>query len=179
MFDKSVSEWILSDRSWSFGIFLLPQQEVNHLLQQSLWCHLSDDPVQQGCGGQDAHLGPMCPHKHTTCYRAVTTHDTLTRLRISIQDDWLMTYVCISCGSITATKNLSLTAFAITSAADWKTEKKNTKFSSVVCGFQIQKHLLWKEVLLFSQFWLQYDAAQHQSQHWLRTLWASFMSWSQ
>lgn len=34
-------------------------------------------------------------------------------------------YVCISCGSITETKNLSLTAFAITAAADWKTEKKN------------------------------------------------------
>lgn len=34
-------------------------------------------------------------------------------------------YVCISCGSITETKNLSLTAFAITAAADWKTAKKN------------------------------------------------------
>lgn len=35
------------------------------------------------------------------------------------------TYVCISCGSMTDTKNLSLTAFAITAAADWKTAKKN------------------------------------------------------
>lgn len=42
---------------------------------------------------------------------------------MSQSDD--VAYVCISCGSITDTKNLSLTAFAITAAADWKTAKEN------------------------------------------------------
>lgn len=38
-----------------------------------------------------------------------------------------MSYVCISCGSMTVTKNLSRTAFAMTAAADWKTVKKKLK----------------------------------------------------
>lgn len=63
--DESVSEWILSDPSWGLSLLLLSQQEVNHLLQQSLRGHLPDDPVQQGRGGQDAHLRPLCtPKKH-------------------------------------------------------------------------------------------------------------------
>lgn len=61
-------------------------------------------------------------------------------------------YVCISCGSITVTKNLSLTAFAITAAADWKTVKKNRKQKFSLCGFHIQKRLFWREVLLFFLF---------------------------
>lgn len=40
----------------------------------------------------------------------------------------------MSCGSITDTKNLSLTAFAITAAADWKTSR-NKHGSSAFCGF--------------------------------------------
>lgn len=58
--DESVPEWILSDSSRSFWLSVFSKQEINHLLQQSLWRHLPDDPVQQCCGGQDAHLGPVC-----------------------------------------------------------------------------------------------------------------------
>lgn len=78
MLDQSVSERVLSDSGRGLCLLLLPQQEVNHLLQQSLRCHLPDDPVQQGCGGQDAHLGPTCSQKHSR-------HDTLTAARR--QDD--------------------------------------------------------------------------------------------
>ncbi len=62
------------------------------------------------------------------------------------------TYVCISCGSMTDTKNRSLTAFAITAAADWKTVKTNKNVVQPSVAFRYKKKLLWREVLLFCSF---------------------------
>lgn len=54
--DESVPERVLGDGSGALRLSVLPEQEINRLLQQSFRCHLPDDPAQQGCRGQDAHL---------------------------------------------------------------------------------------------------------------------------
>lgn len=59
--DEPVPQRILGDGGQGLGLPVFPQQEVDHLLQQRLRRHLPDDPVKQGRGGQDAHLGPVRP----------------------------------------------------------------------------------------------------------------------
>lgn len=61
MLDESVPQRILGDGGQGLGLLVFPQQEVDHLLQQGLRRHLPYDPVEQGRGGQDAHLGPVRP----------------------------------------------------------------------------------------------------------------------
>lgn len=61
------------------------------------------------------------------------------------------TYVCISCGSITDTKNLSLTAFAITAAADWKTRRKNKNVLQLSVAFTC-KNNSFEEFFFYSDY---------------------------
>lgn len=117
--DESVPQRILGDGRLGLGLFVFPQQEVDHLLHQRLRRHLPYDPVEQGRGGQDAHLGPV--PENTRRQRALTTRGSRTKgASEDCEDDWRVSqpYVCISCGSMTDTKNLSLTVFAMTAAAD-------------------------------------------------------------
>lgn len=87
-------------------------------------------------------------------------------------------HVCISCGSITETKNLSLTAFAITAAADCKTVK--TRQKNVVQPFvyliylKKKKKLPWKDSFILSVHDMSHQNTV--SQHWVRTFCASLMS---
>lgn len=130
--NKSVPQWILSNSPRTLWIPLLSQQEINHFLQQNLWCHLPDNPVEQRCGSQNAHLWTV----HNTNTPTWASRAKAPKRRIA----WRLwtenkkesgAYVCISCGSITDTKNLSLTAFAITVAADCDREKKSVHFSLI------------------------------------------------
>ena len=61
--DESVPERILGDRGRGLRLSVLPKQEINRLLQQRFRRHLPDDPAQQGCWGQDAHLRSVDTHK--------------------------------------------------------------------------------------------------------------------
>ena len=154
--NESVSEWSLGHGRWSLCILLLSQQEVNHLLQQSLGGHLPDDPVQQGRGRQDPNLRPVSTERHRSL---VTTHWQERQRTLKNVIDWLTTYVCISCGSITDTKNRSLTAFAISVAANWKEEKQRKAVQPSVLFWY--KKLLWIEVLSLCHLWLEHDASKH------------------
>lgn len=79
------------------------------------------------------------------------------------------TYVCISCGSITDTKNFSLTAFAITAAADWKTEKKNKNVVQPSVAFRYKNNFFGEK--FFCSVDSDYNMTHQNtvSQHWLRT----------
>lgn len=61
--DESVPERVLGDGGRGLRLSVLPQQEINRLLQQSFGRHLPDDPAQQSCRGQDAHLRPVHTQK--------------------------------------------------------------------------------------------------------------------
>lgn len=54
--DKSVPQGILGNAGRRLGTQFFSQQEVDGLLQQDVRRDLPDDPIQQCCGGQDAHL---------------------------------------------------------------------------------------------------------------------------
>lgn len=72
MLDEPVPEWTLGDGSGRLRLSVLPEQEINRLLQQSVRRHLPDDPAQQGCRGQDAHLGSVRVQK-IGCYSTTVT----------------------------------------------------------------------------------------------------------
>lgn len=54
--DESVSQGDLGDPCRRLGRRVLAQDEEDGLLEQRLRAHLPDDPAEEGCGGQDAHL---------------------------------------------------------------------------------------------------------------------------
>lgn len=81
--DKSVPEWIVDACRRGLQLSILPQQEINHLPQQSFRRHLPDDPVEQGCWGQDANLRPV--HKN----KCVQKNALATVIRWVADDFWL------------------------------------------------------------------------------------------
>lgn len=84
------------------------------------------------------------PQTYMNAQTHSSSHDNACSTLTGPQTWWLMfqrgPHVCISCGSITETKNLSLTAFAITAAADCKTVKtRQKKCCSAFCVFNLLK----------------------------------------